>query len=254
MREIIAAFTQIFVCVYMNSDSWVEERTLLWTLTILFYYISSILLKKHSWQKDEKICLILGLATFALFSGFLLSYCSAVDHWIIFLATALVDIIVAVLQFCPPLYLDNHGLSGNFRLLHGFLLVMMSSMVLTGKLSFRLVLDMVPSHLSWQTWGLIKECRSSRDDTKKSIVSTAIILGKHGCFKMIVLFCLFSDLYIAIDMASYSISRGLPLLLIPWQIRISYKLKYMKIGSLSAEAFAYMIVFNALIVLGIAYK
>lgn len=166
---------------------------------------------------------------------------------------SVLNLIIIVCEFCPPLFLENHGFSGIFRVLNGFIRIWQSSIILTGSITFRIILDMIPTQLSYQAWGLVREYCSSNDDNKRKIITTATILGKHDCFKMLVLFYIFSDLYVCIDMLSISISNGLPLILIPWQLRQLYNIKTMKLKYLVHEVFFYMMVVNFLFVLGVMH-
>ncbi|CAG9333466.1 unnamed protein product [Blepharisma stoltei] len=246
------ALIQYFLC---SLYSYPHLKLYCWKIWILFIFILQISIgclkignnKTPRWYYGAfgfTFCIIIAVITAA----------QAESFWQ-FAVFSLILLSLIALQYIPEINLENKGYGGLLRLFtHGFLLIELNSITITGEISFKLFLDMIPTHLLYQNWKIIFELCAFSEDIKAKTVTTAVLLGRHECYRLFVVLNLFIALYTIIDIISYGSIRGLTFLLLPWLFSQILRLRNMKLKRLENETFWYMLIHNFLTVITLVYS
>ena len=139
-------------------------------------------------HKTEIACIV--LYCLYLLGGIIFSF--YLSYFWAFLLTFTITSALLVLRFSPPFSLEKKGSGGIFRvLLEGWFWVLLHSLALTDSPKF-IVIEYLPVFFVFEAWYLIKEIESSSFDTQHQHITTGMLMGKHGCFRVFMLLHIFS--------------------------------------------------------------
>ena len=242
----------IIICLYSDSPL-LSLRTLIWAALLTVMEASVLLMQVK--QEDSKLT-VKEIICFALYCLYLvggLIFSFQVSFFYTFIASFSITSFLIVLCYSPPFVLEKKGSGGIIRiLLEGCFWVITHSVALSDSPNF-VVFEYLPIFLVYEAWYLIKELNQSADDIKNKFITTAILMGKFGCYRIFILLHAFSWVYLALDM-NFAVGKGLPLVLVPWAVYQIKKIKVMDIHVVEQHAFLYYLMFCALSCLGIVFK
>ncbi|OMJ76550.1 hypothetical protein SteCoe_24039 [Stentor coeruleus] len=250
MEEIVSRVVEvIIICLYTNEQV-TSFRTMAWVILLVCMQISIMLMSPTT--KTLKIG-IKEIACFVLFCLYLVCgiiFSFAVSYFWVFLAVFILTSVLVILRYSPPFTFEKSGSGGIMRiLLEGWLWVLVHTLALSDNPKF-LVFEYLPVFLVYEAWYLVRELQESANDIKNKKITTGILMGKHGCFRIYLLLHLFSWICVFLDM-SFDYSRGLPLLLVPWAIYQVRKVRIMEIANIRTIAFIYYLLFSFMTILGL---
>lgn len=151
---------------------------------------------------------------------------------------------------CPPVHLNIHGVGSIILfLMNGIATVELVTLALNIGWSLQAILECIPSHLLLQASLIVRELSSMKEDTK--ITTTAGLLGRHDSFRFVVLMHVFAFLFVLVDFAALSFSRGLPLVLIVWSLPSLYSLRHFQLSGLWKSYYRLFLTFTLLYSAGI---
>lgn len=245
MEEFITrASGVILITIYTYSDI-LSTRTLFWSLLLLIMQISITIMypasvEKHI-TKKEMICLM--LYCLYLICGF--AFSTMVEYFWSFIIVFIITSGLMALRYSPPYVLEKTGYGGIVRIfLEGWFWVILHSIALSEHPKF-LVIQYMPVFLVQEAWYLIKELNESSEDIKNKYITTGILMGKYGCFKIFLMLHTFSWICLLLDM-KLDYLYGAPLLIIPWALFQIKKLKTLDSTHARTQAFMYYLAFCAL--------
>jgi 1,4-dihydroxy-2-naphthoate octaprenyltransferase len=228
-------------------------RTLAWSFLLILMESSVSLMQVKpidSYLRFKEI------ACFALYCLYLvggLIFSFQVSYFYSFLCSFLVTSALIVLRYSPPFVFEKKGSGGIMRiLLEGCFWVITHSVALSDTPNF-VIFEYLPIFLVYEAWYLIKELNQSAEDIKNKLITTAILMGKYGCYRIFLLLHFFSWVYLALDM-NFAIGKGLPLVLVPWALFQIKRIKVMDIHHVQMHAFLYYLAFCVLSWIGNFYK
>ncbi|OMJ87884.1 hypothetical protein SteCoe_10293 [Stentor coeruleus] len=253
MEELVSRVVEvIIISQYVNAQV-TSFRTIAWVILLICMEFSIMLMSPTS--NTLKIG-IKEIACFVLFCLYLVCgiiFSFAVAYFWVFLGVFILTSVLVILRYSPPFILEKSGSGGIMRiLLEGLLWVIINSLALSDNPRF-LVFEYLPVFLVYEAWYLVKELQESTNDIKNKQITTGILMGKHGCFRIYLLLHLFSWICVFLDM-SFDISRGLPLFLAPWGVYQVRKVRSMEINNIRMIAFVYYLMFSFLTILGLTIR
>lgn len=253
MEEIVSRVVEvIIISLYVNAQV-TSFRTMTWIVLLVCMQISIMLMSPIS--KTIKIG-IKEIACFVLFClyvvcGIIFSF--AVSYFWVFLVVFILTSVLVILRYSPPFIFEKSGSGGIMRImLEGWLWVILHALALSDNPKF-LVFDYLPVFLVYEAWYLVRELQESTNDIKNKQITTGILMGKHGCFRIYLLLHLFSWICVFLDM-NFNLCRGLPLLIAPWAMYQVRKVRIMEIANIRMIAFVYYFLFSSLTILGLTIK
>ena len=249
MESILPRLCEIIIISLYSSSSLLSVRALTWAVLLTMMEVSVSLMQIK--QTDSKLS-IKEIICFALFCLYLIGgliFSFQVSFFYTFLLTFIITSFLIVLCHSPPFVLEKKGSGGIIRIfLEGSLRVITHSVALSDNPNF-VVFEYLPIFCVYEAWHLIKELNESADDIKNKFITTAILMGKFGCYRVFILLHVFSWVYLALDM-NFALGKGLPLVLVPWAVYQIRKIKVMDIHVVEVHAFLYYLMFCGLTWMG----
>jgi hypothetical protein len=253
MEDIICRVVEVgLISLYINSPLDLY-RIVFWLLLMILLQLSVSLMEGNSVEKKITSKEIICLALFCLYliGGIVFSF--IVYYFWIFLIAFLGISGLIVVRFSPPFSLEKKGSGGILRiLLEGWFWIIVHTLAITNSPKF-VGIEYLPIFLVYEAWYLIKELENSKIDIQKKYITTGILMGRHGCYRMFLLLHLFSWIYIGLDM-NFGYIRGLPLILFPWSLWQIKMVKSFKLERLKYQAFLYYLFFSGLTGISLIYK
>lgn len=253
MEDILTRFVEITViALYLNSEIDLN-RVVFWGILLVIMQISVGLMD----DKSVKAALtIREITCFALYCLYLIAgviFAFWVPYFWFFLISFLMTSVLVVLRFSPPFILEKSGSGGIFRImLEGWLWVLVHALAISDSPRF-VNIDYLPVFLVFEAWYLMKELDHSAEDIQNKHITTGILMGRHGCFRIFTLLHIFSWVYIALDI-HYGLIRGLPLIISPWALYQIALVRSLELTTVKFQAFLYYLVFSILTSLSLYYK
>jgi 1,4-dihydroxy-2-naphthoate octaprenyltransferase len=250
MEELLSKAAQVLTISLFTHSSIFSSRTLIWSLLLFLLHFSIILMSPSANSSSLSPKDILCFVSFCIYSMCGILFAFSVAYFWVFLFLFISSSVLIVVRYSPPFVLEKTGSGGLLRLLaEGFCWVLLHSVALSDTPGF-IVIEYLPVFLVGEAWRLAKELSESAEDIKKKVVTTSILLGKHGCCRMFLLMHVCSWVYCALDMA-FDQFRGLPLVIAPWAMQQVRKMRSMDVVTLRHQAFAYYMAFIALTAVGL---
>lgn len=253
MEELLSKFVEVSLIAMYLHDSLHETRIWWWGLLVLLMQLSVNLMepKAQTVALNAKEILCFALYCLYLIGGLIFAFW--VPYFWMFLFTFICTSGLVVLRFSPPFILEKSGSGGIFRIiLEGSLWVVLHGFAISD--SPRIVnIEYMPVFMVFEAWYLVKELTNSPEDIKNKLITTGILMGRHGCFRMFFLLHLFSWIYSLLDMYYGSI-MGLPLLISPWAALQISKVRALELTTLQTQAFVYYLCFSLLTAISLFYK
>lgn len=155
--------------------------------------------------------------------------------------------IALFLTYGDPVHLEKIGAGFFMRVLIEVITeTQLIALILNEELSFTALLEYLPIHLVIECTRLIIELQTITDDSKNNYITTAVLLGKHDCFRQFGVFHLFTMLFCLIDALTMRYSRALPLVLLPLTVVQIYYVRNGKYNKIVWISVCYFILFSSL--------
>lgn len=245
MYDILAVFVSAALTISYRYNDWAVGRTWFWACSLLILGVSNRLAVIPG--KTSTV----GVLLFTVYGLCGLWMMRLVECYIWFFILHLLYLVGTFVQYYPPIRVESKGAGGVLTFVnHGFLMPFLHGIVLLDYLSMRVFLFTLASHAVYQAWRILYEYQSYSVDLKKGKLTTAVLLGKHDCFRMFVVFNVLSWAYVVVDALSEGYASGLPLVLIVWCVVEITRFKNSELGTIYIEYFAYYLAFSAMSIVG----
>ena len=249
----MSKFVEVSLIALYLDGSVNESRIWYWGVLVLLMQLSVNLMepKAQSVALNAKEILCFVLFCMYLVGGLVFAFW--VTYFWMFLITFVFTSGLVVIRFSPPFILEKSGSGGIFRIvLEGSLWTVVHVFAISD--SPRVVnIDYMPVFMVFEAWYLVKELHNSDVDIQNKHITTGILMGRHGSFRIFFLLHVFSWIYILLDM-HYGSIRGLPLLILPWAALQISKVRAMELTTLKTQAFVYYLCFSLLTAISLFYK
>ena len=253
MEHILPKISEILIISLYSNSPLLTTRTLCWTILLTLMEISVSLMQIKPTDSNLRIKEIICFALYCLYlvGGIIFSF--QVSFFYTFIGSFIITSFLIILRHSPPFVLEKKGSGGIMRiLLEGCFWVITHSVALSDTPNF-VIFEYLPIFLVYEAWYLIKELNQSADDIKNRLITTAILMGKYGCYRIFLLLHVFSWTYLVLDM-HFALGKGLPLVLVPWAVFQIKKIKVMDIHIVELHAFLYYLMFCGLSWVGNFFK
>ena len=253
MEEFISKTVEIAMISFYVDENYFTYRVLFWNIIAFMIQISVHFMKPEKDQKDIKkkdvFCLV--LFSLSIVCGMIFSF--QISYFWTFSLIFLITTVLILIRHSPPFMMEKKGAGGIFRiLLEGWFWIILHSLAITDSPRF-IVIEYLPVFFVYEAWYLVKEIDNSPSDLSNKHVTTAILMGRHGFFRLFFLLNIFSWIYLVLDM-NFSYTLGLPLLLQPWSLLLISRAKSFDTKRVKNQAFFYYLSFCLLTATGLTYK
>jgi len=253
MEELISKATEFLIIGLYSDCDFISFRSFSWAVLLSLMLFSKTLMQVNPTDSKVRLKEVTCFASYCLYLIGGLVFAFTVSYFYAFLCCFILTSVLIILRYSPPFVFEKKGSGGIMRIsLEGCFWVMTHSIALSDSPKF-VVFEYLPVFLVYEAWYLMKELKESGNDIKNKLITTGILMGKYGCYRIFMLLHIFSWVCLGLDM-NFEVAKGLPLVLVPWAMYQIRKIKTMDINDIQLHAFLYYLAFCMLSSVGIFYN
>lgn len=172
---------------------------------------------------------VIGIVSYVTSIMLSITLCYELGSWFLLIFLITPFYFLGALQFAPFLCLElqGTGILLNFAI-HGILFIEICSYVLNESLTFYGILEILPIHLLWQSWKVVKDMPYIKNDYENKIWTSAALMGKYDSFRFVVILHFFAYAFIAVDVLMLDYVRAICLLGVVFSLILIYNLRNME--------------------------
>lgn len=253
MEELVSKATEILIIGLYSNCQFLSFRSLFWAVLLCTMLFSKALMDVKPTDKKLRLKEVTCFASYCLYLVGGIVFAFTISYFYTFICCFIITSGLIILRYSPPFIFEKKGSGGIMRiLLEGCFWVITHSVALSDTPKF-VVFEYLPIFLVYEAWYLMKELGESANDIKNKLITTGILMGKYGCYRIFLLLHIFSWVYLGLDM-NFDVAKGLPLMLTPWAVYQIRKIKTLDVNHIQLHAFFYYLAFCGLSSVGIFYN